>query len=82
MRPFKPFKEEATSLMLDAMTIENRIDRIELYGTLQITRDKAGLKAARSLKEVVDAAVAALEAETLPDQITIRPPDKVNNPFK
>lgn len=81
MTGFKPFKEEASSLLLDQLTIENRLDRIELYGTLQITRDKAGLQAARALKQLIDAAVATLEAEDLPEHVALRPADNADNPF-
>lgn len=82
MSAIKPFQDEAASIMIDDLTIENRLDRIELYGSLQITRDKAGLKLAKELKELIDATVAALQAEKLPDHIAIQPPDEVDNPFK
>ncbi len=81
MPRFKPFQEEASSLLLDQLTVENRVDRIELYGTLQITRDQAGLQTAYALKALIDAAVAVLESEDLPKQVVIRPPDETDNPF-
>ncbi len=58
MTQLQPFQDEATSLALDQLTIENRLDRIEIYGSLQITRDKAGLALARELKALLDATVA------------------------
>ena len=65
------------------MTVENRVDQVEIYGSLAITRDKAGLQLARELKAVVDATLAALEAAPdLPEQIALRPTDSVDNPFK
>ncbi|HEV7618799.1 MAG TPA: hypothetical protein VGO51_11940, partial [Burkholderiaceae bacterium] len=68
---------------IDDLTIENRLDRISLYGSVQLTRDKTGLQHARQLKEVVDAVVAALEAEkNLPEHIAVKPTEKVDNPFK
>lgn len=63
MSNFKPFKNEEDALMIDDLTIENRLDRVSLYGSVQLTRDRTGLQQARQLKEVVDAVVAALEAE-------------------
>jgi hypothetical protein len=82
MSNFKPFKNEEDSLTIDDLTIENRLDRISLYGSVQLTRDKTGLQHARQLKEVVDAVVAALEAEKgLPEHIAVKPTDKVDNPF-
>ena len=83
MSNFKPFKNEEESLTIDDLTIENRLDRVSLYGSVQLTRDKTGLQHARQLKEVVDAVVAALEAEKgLPEHIAVKPTDKVDNPFK
>lgn len=81
MMQFEPFKDEATTLTLDQMTVENRLDRIEIYGSLQITRDQAGLRLVRELKALLDAAVATLEQEELPAQIASKPVDKVANPF-
>lgn len=82
MTTIKPFKNEEESIAIGELTIENRLDRIELYGSLQITKDKAGLQLAQELKQVLDAAVEALRAEKdLPDQVAVVPPDKVKNPF-
>lgn len=81
MPQFEPFKDEATVLTLDELTVENRLDRVEIYGSLQITRDKAGLALARELKNVLDAAVRALEMEALPERTATRPAEKVRNPF-
>jgi hypothetical protein len=78
-----PFANEADSIMIGDLTVENRLDRIELYGSLQITRDKAGLKLAEELKDLIDAAVAALRADkNLPDHIAVVPTQSVDNPFK
>ena len=83
MTTLNPFSNEADSIMIDDLTVENRLDRLELYGSAQITRDKAGLKLAEELKELIDATVAALRADkNLPDHIPIAPTEKVNNPFK
>lgn len=81
MSAFAPFKDEASVLALEGLTIENRIDRIEVYGNAQITRDKAGLALARELKQLLDAIVGSLEAEALPERIMEKPPEKVRNPF-
>ena len=68
--------------MIDDLTIENRLDRIALYGSLQITKDQAGLKLARELKELIDATVAVLQNEDLPDHVPLTPTEKIENPFK
>ena len=64
------------------LTVENRMDRIDIYGSLQLTNDKVGLGLARQLKELVDSTLAVLETEQLPDQVPIAKPDSVENPFK
>ena len=81
--PLQPFQNDSQSLGIGEMTVENRVDQVEIYGSLAITRDKAGLQLARELKAVVDATLAALEAAPdLPEQIALRPTDSVDNPFK
>jgi hypothetical protein len=82
MSTFKPFQNEEDSITIDDLTIENRLDRIELYGSLQITKDKAGLKLARELQELVNATVTMLQADALPDHIPIKPSEEIDNPFK
>ena len=79
---FQPFQNEEDAVSIGELNAENRLDRISLYGALQITRDKAGLKLALELKALVDAAVAALQNEKLPEHIAVAPSEKVENPFK
>jgi hypothetical protein len=81
MNTLKPFRNETDSVRIDDLTIENRIDRIELYGSLQITKDKAGLQAALELKAILDAALAELQKPGLPERIKLRPAENVKNPF-
>lgn len=45
------------------LNIENRLDRVSLYGSVDITHDQAGLAQALRLKGVVDGMVAALSEE-------------------
>lgn len=79
----KPFENESDSMSIDEMTVENRIDQLEIYGSLSITRDKLGLERALRLKAIVDAAVKALQDDAaLLDKVTFRPTDNVDNPFK
>jgi hypothetical protein len=78
----KPFQNEEESLSIGELTVENRLDRIDMYGSLAITKDKAGLKLALELKDVLDAAVAALQKEALPDHVAVKPAERVDNPFK
>ncbi len=82
MTDFIPFQNEEDTINIGELTIENRLDRLSLYGSLQITKDKAGLALAESLKSLLDATVSALKAETLPDHITVQATDSVDNPFQ
>ena len=83
MPTFDPYADDAASLDIGELTLENGRDRIAVYGSLDLTRDKAGLKRARALKAVLDAVVGHLEAaHDLPD--TVPEPDaptSVANPF-
>ena len=83
MTDMEPFKNETESITLGQLTIENRLDQVELYGSLSITRDQAGLALALKLKSVLDAAIDHLQhASNLPTHITYQPTDKIDNPFK
>ena len=79
-----PFENESESLGIGDLTIENRTDRISIYGSIDLTRDRAGLAHARMLKVVLDKVVQALETEkNLPDKIAPPDmPDEVANPFQ
>ncbi len=82
MSPIKPYQNEEESLAIGDLTVENRLDRISFYGSVELTRDKAGLQQAKALKKVIDAVVAVLEQEkSLPEQVQVKPTDKVKNPF-
>ena len=83
MATFLPFQNEADAMSIGELNIENRLDQLELYGSLSITRDQAGLQLALELKELIDAAVAYLQAaEHLPFAIEVKPTHSVDNPFK
>ena len=77
----KPFKNESDALQIGDLTIENRLDRVSIYGNMDITLDKEGLKAAKALKELLDLTLAELEKTDLPDQIAVTKPETVKNPF-
>lgn len=79
----KPFADEAAAQQIGDLTIENRLDRVSLYGSLDLTRDRAGLQHARELQAVLKAVVTALEREggTLPEAVQTTPGDTVKNPF-
>lgn len=64
------------------MTIENRVDKVSIYGSIDITRDKKGLEVARKMADLLNAMVKKLSSEELPESL---PPSKeadtVKNPF-
>jgi hypothetical protein len=78
---FAPFKNESDCIQFGDLTVENRMDRVSIYGSIDLTKDKAGLAAAQELKRIIDAALAELEKADLPDRITLAAPETVDNPF-
>ena len=77
-----PYQNETTSLLIGDLTVENRLDRISLYGSLDITKDQIGLTDALQLKDIIDSIVDTLEKENnLPERIVIEKADSVVNPF-
>jgi hypothetical protein len=83
-KTISPFANESESLGIGDLTVDNRTDRVSIYGNIDLTRDKAGLDQARLLKAVLDRVVQALESEkSLPDKIAPPDtPDEVANPFQ
>jgi hypothetical protein len=82
-KKFQPFSDDSASLSIGELTIENGTDKVALYGSLDMTRDKSGLKQAKALKAAVDAIVKALEQDkALPDESgPTEEPQQVKNPF-
>jgi hypothetical protein len=79
---FLAYENESDSLTIGSdLTVENRLDRISIYGSVDITKDKEGLKYAYELKRVVDAAIEVLKNENLPEHIEIVAVETVANPF-
>lgn len=82
MEHITPYGNETESLEFGDLTIENRLDKVTLYGGLDLTKDQAGLAYARQLKAILDAVVQTLEAEkSLPAVLPPKPRGKVSNPF-
>ena len=81
MSDFKPYANESDEQEIGNLKIENRLDRVSLYGDLDITRDQTGLARARDLKVLIDGIVSALEGEKLPEKLAAPVVKKVKNPF-
>lgn len=83
MTKLTPFADDAASIAIGTLTIENGTDRIALYGSLDLTCDQQGLAHARALKALLDQAVETLEAQKdLPHAVPAAATAKtVSNPF-
>lgn len=79
---FLAFENETESFSIGAMTVENRLDRVSIYGSLDITKDKEGLENALKLKRIIDSSIDALRRnKNLPQRIEVLQTDSVDNPF-
>ena len=62
--------------------VHNRLDRVQIYGQIDITKDKEGYERALDLKRQIDAIVNVLKREDLPEKISLNNASKeVKNPF-
>ena len=83
MSAFVPYANEEESLSIAELTVENRLDRVSLYGSIDLTRDQAGLENARQLQDLLKSVIVSLEAtKGLPAHVVTKPTEKVGNPFK
>ena len=78
---FDPFANESDALTLNGLHVENRDDRVSIYGSLDLTRDQEGLAHAHILKALLDRIVEALRREALPEKIVTTPAKPISNPF-
>ena len=79
-----PFADDAASVSIGKLTVENGTDGVALYGSLDITRDQQGLAHARALLAIVQGAVQSLEGEKGLPAVVPDPgkPKTVANPFE
>lgn len=75
------FQNETESLTISELTIENRLDRVSIYGSVDITRDKQGLEYVLDLKRQIDAAAEYLKNAELPDRVEMVEAKEVVNPL-
>lgn len=79
---FVPYANEADALQLAEFNIENRLDRVSLFGSLDLTRDKVGLQHALHLQALLNDVVAALQADNaLPERVAVADIETGPNPF-
>ena len=77
----QPFQNEEEVITISELTIENRLDRVSIYGSVDITRDKQGQEYLFELKRQIDAIAEYLKNEELPDRVETIEPKEVDNPF-
>ena len=80
-KTISPFRNESDVVQINGFTVENRLDRVSMYGSIDLTLDKSGLEKALTLFEIVKNTVEALKARDLPENITISKPETTKNPF-
>jgi hypothetical protein len=82
---FQPFADDATVQTIGGLSLENGRDAIAVHGSLDLTRDRAGLDRARALQAAITAVVEALTGSDLPDEAGPRDEaaklTTVRNPF-
>lgn len=81
-KTFSPYQNEADSIQIADLTIENSLDRISIYGSIELWKDKSGLKAAQQLKVIIDQTISELEKYDLPDKVELSKSETVANPFE
>lgn len=79
---FKAYENGTESHAIHDLTIENDIDCVSVYGNLQLTKDQAGLKAAKALQALLNDVVTQLEnIKDLPEKLERDEPGEIENPF-
>lgn len=70
------------SFEIEGLTVESAEDRVSLHGSLDLTRDQAGLAKARKLRDYLGALVEALESDPhLPKVTPVDAPVLKANPL-
>ncbi len=78
-----PYANEEDVIHIDELDIENRLDRISIHGSVDITKDQQGLEYAFALKRQIDTIVEHLKRQDLPEKIRVENVDAVvKNPFE
>ncbi len=79
----KPFADDSAATSVGDLRLENGRDRIAIYGSLDLTRDQAGLTLAREMRQMLESIIQVMEMDkALPPSIPpAKPPGTVRNPF-
>lgn len=76
------FQNESEVVTIEELTIENRLDRVSIHGSIDITRDKEGLENILALKRQIDTITEYLKRADLPEKIEVLEAKTVSNPFE
>lgn len=64
------FQNETDLFVIGNLSVKNRLDRIVLGGSLDITKDQKGLEYAFTLKRIIDAAIDEMKRDkNLPSHV-------------
>lgn len=78
-----PFANEEDVIHIGQLDIENRLDRISIHGSVDITKDQQGLEYAFTLKRQIDTIVEYLKKQALPEMISVENVAReMKNPFE
>lgn len=67
---FMPYENGKDSFTIgDELIVENHLDRIKIYGLLELTKDKVGLQYAYAVKRIANAIIAELKYGDIPEHI-------------
>jgi len=78
-----PYANEEDVIHIGELDIENRLDRISMQGSIDITKDQQGIEYAFALKRQIDTIVEYLKKQALPEKISVENVAKeVENPFE
>lgn len=78
-----PFANEEEVITIQELTLENRLDKVSIHGSVDITKDQQGLEYAFALKRQIDTIVEYLKKQALPEKIGVENVAKeVENPFE
>lgn len=78
-----PFANEEEVITIQELTLENRLDKVSIHGSVDITKDQQGLEYAFALKRQIDTIVEYLKKQALPEKISVENVAKVfDNPFE
>ena len=78
-----PYANEEEVITIQELTLENRLDKVSIHGSVDITKDQQGLEYAFALKRQIDTIVEYLKRKDLPEKISVENVAKdVKNPFE